>query len=699
MGSLFVFCLIKTQEIKIFYSIFAFFLIFCILSLILKLEIAKQVKITFETKHLFSKRIVFYFLGGLAGVSVLVFPSSNLLINPSSIWYSFATLPFSSFVRVISAFFLTGIFPGVFTYFWFKNKYHFNLVEKIGIILLISYCFTSVCGLILIYLNIFSNFALVIVTFVFCAILETYRLLKFRDVGATKSKDIESTRSSFLDWSLIALIVAAIALVALSYIEVLSASPLSGIVSGDVADYMTYATRFFSTTVNKWSPYTLSNMFFWINSYLAGIPMEYAYAGLQFFQLIFISSFYFFVRSLFPENRKIAGLATLLCFFVAGLGSWLMMGTMVTSPNRFVDYMGANTSQILNINFNYTGAAGITPFFLSAFTFDFALVFYGLAFVYKSFFLKKRDFIDYLLPAFFGAAAIATHNINIVLILIFSLLIFGFFCRSERKFTLKTILLMVGIFFVLDALSKWQFISMFLSRKIFGTNLFYSILFICISLSIILFLIRKKDFGPSLDKIKGKIVEEKSKILFYLLSISFFILTLVFFFSDYKNISYTELWVSPLAALPWYHTLFRSYGILSLFALASIPILFEAHKKVIAFFIVFAASIAIPIVLSLVFPAVLSPSIVYTRYFIYLVIPISILAALGLTRIGNLFKKRALRLAVFPVLVFLICSSLLSQAYVAEYFYINGQSRISDKTASAIEWINANIPETLLFFL
>ncbi len=116
---------------------------------------------------------------------------------------------------------------------------------------------------------------------------------------------------------------------------------MSGIVGGDVLDYMVSANRFIWSDFAGWSPYVWSNNFYLLISNLAGLPMHFVYVGLQFYLIIPIAAFYFLVRTIFPDYKKIAAIATLLCFFAAGVTSWGILNAsaifsqMTISPVRF----------------------------------------------------------------------------------------------------------------------------------------------------------------------------------------------------------------------------------------------------------------------------------------------------------------------------------------------------------------------------
>jgi hypothetical protein len=183
------------------------------------------------------------------------------------------------------------------------------------------------------------------------------------------------------------------------------------------------------------------------------------------------------------------------------------------------------------------------------------------------------------------------------------------------------------------------------------------------------------------------------KVAFYVMGFSVFFASIILYFLNYESLMYTKIWGLQEYVFPWYYIIFRSYGIILPFALASIPFVTKIKKNTLIFIFGFSLSILIPAVLSLVFPAVIPPSIGYTRYSAYLLYPFSILAALALLQSVKLLKKKNLRILALLTLVVLVSTSILSQAYSRELYYLTGQSKtVSDATAESIEWINSNIP-------
>ena len=411
------------------------FFIFSLNFILFQLISNRDVRGTFALKtNLVFKDFSYIVLGVIASICILVIPHAVVQFDASSILLSISSLDPISYARIISAFFLTGFFPGMAVYFAFLRKYDFNVVEKIGLVMLISYCFTMISGLLLGLFQAFSTETYVLAFWLFATAMLGYRQIK-RDKTELPVKSV----SFSFDLNLIAIVVAACALVLLAYIQVLNSFPMSGIVGGDTLDYMMSANRFIWSDLAGWSPYVWSNNFYLFISNLAGLPMHFVYVGLQFYLIIPIAAFYFMVRTIFPDYKKIAAIATLLCFFAAGVTSWFLLNQMVTPSSVFQESVA--DFGVLSSLFLFAGAPGITPFALSPWIFDFGFLFFSLAFVYRGVFKKELKLINYILPAIFIVGAYFSHNFNIIFVYIFSLIILGLFLTECRKYILKLSLL------------------------------------------------------------------------------------------------------------------------------------------------------------------------------------------------------------------------------------------------------------------
>jgi hypothetical protein len=613
-------------------------------------------------------------LGIIASACILAIPNATVRLgsDPTSMLGSlFLAIGPLSYLRIISAFFLTSFFSGIAVFIVFFKKHDFNVVEKLSLIILISYCFTMVSGLLLGYLKIFSTVNYVLTFWIFSIALLGYKHLKLRK---TAELSIKST-SFTVNINLIAIAFAAISLVILSYIQVLASSPMNGIVGGDVLDYMVSATRFPWSDFAGWSPYVWSNNIYGLISNLSSLPPYFVYLGLQFYLIIPIGSLYFLTRTIFPKHEKIAAIATLLCFFAAGITSWVVLKN------------GLNLA-----NLNYTGFSGITPLALSPWILDFGFLFFALAFIYKGVFEKERKLVNYVLPALFAAAAFFSHSLNIILVFIFSLVILGLFVNGCRAYVFKLSLLTFALVLALDPLSKWMLIDNIFAAAV-GLNIqsFESInLFVVsiiaigmVGLFAVLFAKKRNHQFPTRvsfnlsNRIKTIFLLGKIKLLFYIIAFTFFGIVVFYYLISSGSYSYNP--TGNNYPLEW--TLCRSFGVILPFALASIPFMVNHKRYSLLFTSALSISIFISAALSIAgsiyFPAVIPPYIGYVRYISYLVIPLSILAAFGIFNSLWLFKKRHFKFLFVILLVVLVSTSILSQAYGRERLYDLGQPTIS----------------------
>ncbi len=85
-------------------------------------------------------------------------------------------------------------------------------------------------------------------------------------------------------------------------------------------------------------------------------------------------------------------------------------------------------------------------------------------------------------------------------------------------------------------------------------------------------------------------------------------------------------------------------------------------------------AIFVSTIVSVSLPSIIPPYIGYVRYVAYLVIPLSILAAFGIFNSLEQLKKRHFKALFVIVLVVLVSTSILSQAYGRERLFDFGQS-------------------------
>jgi len=648
-----------------------------------------------------------YLLGLLASIFVVFLPAVNVLVDPTLVWTTFMSLSPLSLTRVLSGYFLVAVFPGTIIYLCLIKKNAFNFFEKIGLVLALSYCYSVISGLFLLYFEVFSSLSFVLSLWIFTFSVNALRRL----IGKA---DTETLGHSVLSFDLNSLMLFSMSFIMIffSYLLVLFIGPLAGITSGDVINYMNMANSAVNFGPFVRAPYIWSNVFFWITGSITGLPMFYAYAGLQFYQLLLLTSFYMFVRTLFPMQRKIAYIASLLLFFISGLTSLVMLSLFMVSPNMFEMYMGKDTLSVLSFTFSKTGAPGISPLSVGVGTFDISLVFLALAFAYR--YLSEEACLSSLfLSGLFASAAFFTHSVNSVPIFFGAVFVFSLLQDVSKRALGKLVLLTITLTILLDPLSKlflssiwfpWTFLP--LSETI-NYIIGVSLLLVGVITYTFLLIFRErlgrklKLFSP--QHLSSLFERNSVALIFWSIGILVFLASVFIYLLNYESIEYTRIWYQPDYIFPWYYIIFRTYGVTFPLAIGSIAYLMIKYEKRTSIFIIsWLLSILIYTIGSFSLPGILPPSLIYNRNSEFLSYPFSILAALGLinTRVFSTISgasahiKRAAFKKVISISVVIIMSlSFLSNAYSRELFFHYGQNQaISCKIAEAITWINSNLP-------
>ncbi|MBS7281161.1 MAG: hypothetical protein KIH09_15200, partial [Candidatus Freyarchaeota archaeon] len=83
--------------------------------------------------------LLMYILGIIASVAVLYFPSFEVSPGSQALYIGFAKIPPLSLVRVFFGYFLLGIFPGYVVFNIFLSQHDFDIIEKTGLIIALSY--------------------------------------------------------------------------------------------------------------------------------------------------------------------------------------------------------------------------------------------------------------------------------------------------------------------------------------------------------------------------------------------------------------------------------------------------------------------------------------------------------------------------------------------------------------------------------
>jgi len=275
----------------------------------------------------------------------------------------------------------------------------------------------------------------------------------------------------------ITLILIVASYVFLSYFRVLLIAPLSGLLRSDPANYALFANKYVYYRAFSWI-YIGVPIFLLVISYIVGLPMHYAFAGLQFLQALLPLSFYVSIIK-FSKNEKVGLIATFLILFLNGLTSLLLL----VNYDMLISYLTGNQLSVLwDFLFKRTGSPGsMNPQHLTASTLDISLVLFSIAYTYDFLVEKEKQKSSLYLSSLFAGAAFFFHSFNFVLLFICMLMVFFVIGYKRRQVTSLLFLTVIMIVFF-DFLSGFYFISYFLPLRIKYIkgvgNIINSILFI-----------------------------------------------------------------------------------------------------------------------------------------------------------------------------------------------------------------------------
>ena len=545
------------------------------------------------------------------------------------------------------------------------------------------------------------------------AILTAIVAIRQRKIGVIKSE----LRGSEFNLNSLMMILICFIFVLSSYFLVLFVGPHTGLMSGDVKSYMNVANEvanfgpFVRSPTNVWSSF-----FMWLTGYVTDLPLIYAYVGLQFYQLIFPLSFYFLLRTLFPERQKIASIGTLFLIFINGVTSLFMLFSVTSMPNVFETYMNGDVFSALSVMFDKTGAPGIAPLTLGTGSFDTALVFLALAFAYKYLTDNAGSFRNLLLVAVFTGAAFFTHNINFVPIVFGAVIIFSLLHETPRKRLGKLLISIFAIILLLDPLSRFLLGSIWLPWFFLPISENYAyIKAVAILLTLLgacaFFIVFRQQTIRRLGRVFTRLSHSFSKhkaidipkvtILLWCLGIFVFLLSIYVYFSNFASIDYVSIWNDSYLTFPWYYIIFRNYGTVFPLAIGSLSLAVAKSNRRPMFFVLGCfLSMLLLVFASIMLPSVLLPNIVNVRMAGFMLIVLSIIAALSFE--GDFIEKIkryktktriAIKYLVPVLLIFSMSISFLSQVYARETFYVPSHQAISQEISDAVEWLNNNVPK------
>lgn len=460
IGASVVYFLVSTFELRVFYSISFFFFSFCLQAYIFsdstfKIRTIERRAYSLEITKVLTSAYTWVILASLV---IVLIPSPPVSIDSNGIYLSFLSLSPVQLLRVVLGYFFVAFFPGKIIYELFlKSRYHLDRFEQLGLTIAISFIFSIILGLILLQVagEITSSY------FVGSTWLFILPVLMSRIIKEKASKDEQvGVRTLSVGYSLGVLLLLSAILLVSSYVVHMFSQPISGIYSGDLTFYIKWADEFvnFGST---FSPYLWFQVYMKITSIITGLPLLFSLAGLQFFVLLPIVSFYMLMKNLFPHYAKCPTI-TAVFIFIQGLFVVPTVIVLAGTPALYKEYMSGNILSVLTPYVSGTGSGGAT--WLSAFSnlIVVALGAFALTFAYRYFSegnLKGR-LVDMFLAALFLVTTLFSNGI--FFIPLFFLILTVFLLSQDIQSGSKKLALLIGLatilLLALDFLNGWHFL-------------------------------------------------------------------------------------------------------------------------------------------------------------------------------------------------------------------------------------------------
>lgn len=703
--------LVQTTIIKVMFVIVTPILVFLSLHNLSRGDV--QVRLLswrFEHNYYLWSRAIVLLLGITASFCVLLISGQNfsIYLGPSGVLESFLSLSPLSATRVLSAYFLSGFFPGLIIYFSFLNKERLDNVEKIGLILAFSFCYTFLSGLVLTFFGAFSISSYLLLLWFFVLVTAFGRkLLRIRNEEIDSKSQEQKPHFLAVNLTKLTPIIIGVFTVALGYLIVSSGvNPRVDIIST-----INYGSEFINYDVSQTfirSNQVAMGVYLWITTALTGLPTWYTFVGIQFYVFLFPAAFYMLVRSIFPNHREIAATATVLAFLGAGLG---LLPAFFASQSP--DYIfGSTLSQYNSLLAIYqkTGSGPWLYLLAEEEAFD-SFIFFALAFSYR-YLIDKRQHIGFIFASsILVSCALLNHNVFFFPIFLFPILIFSIAVGASYKRLGALLGSIIALTLLLDLLSKFVlgnvYLGILFGQEAPGTStnllpvLVPIILFlICGALLIIskrkwipplvtLGLRLKFFFGKSLSTMHS---HNKVKTIFPLMGFLIFFYLVFLLLNEGMPV---QGWLDGFT--PWYYFI-TIWGFTLPLAISAIIYIKRIPRNTLAFLLGLLISLCIIVLLSFKYPNVLNSIIWAFRYRALLVFPFSILASFFLFRFVSNLKFGAKRFFVYVLIIIMLSSSFLSSAYLVESSYLPGQlsNRISSDEANSIEFINENLHGNLI---
>jgi len=665
-----------------------------------------------------NRNLLIYFFGFIASVIVLTFPPFDASPGSQALYVVFAKIPPFSVIRVISGYFLIGVFPGYVVFNSFLSKRDFDAIEEMGLILALSYAINGFIGSLLISLHpaLFSCAIFLLILWGSIFLMNFIRRLALREDKHFPNSDAYlptkfSKRTLFLVSFLILIS---------SYTLVFSCDVGDLALSGDITRYISQAIAIRLGQQPQYLTRTsLFLIFPLVAQLLTGLHAFYAYAGLQFYLLIVPTSFYILLKALFPQDTKIPTTGAFLGSVTSGLG-------FIGLWDFFTKYASGEKNTFSALLDAWSKAPLIfIPYQFYVMPIAYSLLFMALSFMYRYVFQVggQRRLSHLLLCGLFVTRLPFTHDIFESSFFVVSLIIcFFFFVPISRRSmtTFFKIIAAVMLFFIPQEVIlrayQYTFINYFFHFKHFFGYFRLSLELVVLPLVMIVTCIFLRVF---FHKHKPDIYFQHCwkmifdnftfKVGFWMIAFMLFILTIYCW-----RIDWMDLYFRTMEWPPWYITI-MSYGFYFSLAIGMVPnLLGKKQKRGLLIILSWLVSISILTLLSVFLPVFFTPMVWGRRWLLsFAFYPFVALTAAALSEVSSKFpdlnihvdlqmKSKIktvntpdLRYFASSFLILLISFSFLTCAYTAELFYTGAlvQTGVSSSETEAFSWILHNTPE------
>lgn len=665
-------------------------------------------------------RLSIYIIGIMASLVIVLVPSYPITMSSASIWNTFGSLSLPAILKVISGYFILGIFPGYVIYDTLLRRSDFRFILKICLIPALSFIVVVIIGLAL------QTIGLDVTSRTFFAslwglILVIMSIRFIRRNG--NASHIESRKKFSFTFDVFLLLLMGTILVLFAYVTVFSAHPFSGYLNYDPPSYFSFANQAMNFGPIERLPYVWFPVFLWVSQVLTGLPMLYAFVGMQFYEFLLPLVFYVFLDTIL-KSKRLAVAGAFLFFFASSNNSLAFLWSGFNHPDIFSSYLSGDYltryNTLLTYYYDKLGTSLAFPVILSPTTIDLIFAFLAMTFFYKYLTSEKNTQrkTELILAGAFWAASLYSHNIFLALPVLLTVMMYCLIANKSLTSTCKVLgsALFFGIVF--ELLSRlyqfnYNFFPVFLSAdgnflnllshpEIFVPTfgLFGYLLIVFLRHR---FLLSRPNSLPC--RLSSVIKMRTVRVFFWLVGLSVTMLAVYFFVTNFGAISRNQS--------SWYTIILGSYAVTLPLAIGGLPsLLGKLNKSSIVFILCWISSYIFGILISF-FSVEIDPY----WYIFLLMYPIACLAAFGINDLinflrkpnflqisiahnqtSNKFKKylkmlfgHALIQIVSVLIIISIGISFLSLAYSHEFTLVAPNFLTNESETEVYNWMNNNL--------